>query len=102
LEPVKITKGFWMAHHERESLAGGPWHHENGEQQNVGEQNGECLRGFVEVEQKAKLVGKYLTAVCRHTPQEQQIQQMAVEEFQQVFAGMHHLGIFELHPSGLW
>jgi hypothetical protein len=56
----------------------------------------------VEVEQKAKLVGKYLTAVCRHTPQEQQIQQMAVEEFQQVFAGMHHLGIFELHPSGLW
>jgi hypothetical protein len=42
-----------------ESLAGGPWHHENGEQQNVGEQNGECPRGFVEVEQKAKLVGKY-------------------------------------------
>jgi hypothetical protein len=37
------SKGFWMAHHERESLARGPWHHENGEQQNVG---GECLRGF--------------------------------------------------------
>jgi hypothetical protein len=53
------NKGFWMAHHERESLAGGPWHHENGEQQNVGEQNGECPRGFVEVEWKAKLVGRY-------------------------------------------
>ncbi len=35
-------QGFWMAHHERESLAGGPWHHENWEQQNVGKQNGEC------------------------------------------------------------
>jgi hypothetical protein len=33
------NKGFWMAHHERESLAG-PWHHEDGEQQNVREQNG--------------------------------------------------------------
>jgi len=59
VETCENNKGFRMAHYERESLAVGPWYHENGEQQNVGEQTGECPRGFVEVEQKAKLVGKY-------------------------------------------